>query len=248
MKFNYTILIVFILFVYTACINIAELEDTGLSYSTIESNYPDTTDIVWEEIGFAKEIINISEQFVFLSRGDNPIPANEWDDFKLTFPWFKNIDRNLMFDKTYFYRSIGRPVDCEYCEVVIEQKGYTWTKLAEIIGVSYVPKGVVDDGPGPGHLFIQTINKCQLVYFDAGRTVYDLADNQGNVYIMHATETGNPTAEVELPEGWSISTRVLSEAFILAPFGGGDDCYFNIVRDHLGQGYHQYKYSSLKFP
>jgi len=248
MNFSVTFLIVLTATIVPSCIKIDELKDTGVSYATIESDYPDTTGIVWEEIGSAKEILNISEQLVYLSRGDNPIPAEKWDDFKLRLPWAKNIDRFLLFDKTYFYRSVGRPADCEYCETVIEYKGYTWTKLAEIIGVSYIPEGVEDDGPEPGHLFVQTINKCQLVYFEAGRTVYDLTDNQGNTYIMHATETGTPTTEVELPEGWSISTRVLLEPFVLAPFGGGDDCYFNIVRDHLGQGYHQYEYSGATFP
>jgi len=35
---------------------------------------------------------------------------------------------------------------------------------------------------------------------------------------------------------------------VVIPFGEKEDCYFNIIGDHLGQGYHQYQYSSGFYP
>ena len=40
----------------------------------------------------------------------------------------------------------------------------------------------------------------------------------------------------------------LKEPLIVLPFGDKEDCYFNIVGDHLGQGFHQYKYADEYFP
>ena len=40
----------------------------------------------------------------------------------------------------------------------------------------------------------------------------------------------------------------LKEPLIISPFGGGNECYFNIVGDHLGQGYHQYIFADKFYP
>jgi hypothetical protein len=40
----------------------------------------------------------------------------------------------------------------------------------------------------------------------------------------------------------------LKEPLIVVPFGEEGDCYFNIVGDHLGQGYHQYQYAGDYYP
>lgn len=71
-------------------------------------------------------------------------------------------------------------------------------------------------------------------------SIYQLTDNKGNYYVMHATETGKPDTTVNLPIGWSLKKVILNEPLIISPFGGGNECYYNIVGDHLGQGYHQY--------
>ena len=52
---------------------------------------------------------------------------------------------------------------------------------------------------------------------------------------MHATETGEPNLDVILPKGWTINKVNLQEPLVILPFGKGEDCYFNIVGDHLGQ-------------
>ncbi len=246
MKLKTLIILVLLGVITTSCFKIELLEDTGIRYSTVSSTGP--ADTLWTQIGLAKEIININEQLVYISGGENPVAVENWDDFKPRLPWLKNIDRQLLFDSTYFYRSPGVSSNCTYCEIHIDYKQHTWVKLAEIVGITYIPDETSLNNVEPGHLKIQTIEKCQLLYYEAGSTVYDLMDNKGNYYIMHATENGNPTTDVDLPEGWTISTRVLSSPFTLGPFGGGDNCYFNIVGDHLGQGYHQYIYANDYFP
>jgi hypothetical protein len=41
---------------------------------------------------------------------------------------------------------------------------------------------------------------------------------------------------------------ILKEPLIISPFGGGNECYYNIVGDNLGQGYHQYIFSDKFYP
>jgi hypothetical protein len=53
---------------------------------------------------------------------------------------------------------------------------------------------------------------------------------------------------VSLPSGWTLKKINLKEPLIISPFGGGNECYFNIVGDHLGQGYHQYIFASKFYP
>jgi hypothetical protein len=65
---------------------------------------------------------------------------------------------------------------------------------------------------------------------------------------MHAFESGGPTLQVELPAGWSIKLVLINEPFIVSPFGGGIYCFFNILGDHLGQGYHQYVFADSVYP
>ena len=41
--------------------------------------------------------------------------------------------------------------------------------------------------------------------------IYQLTDNKGNYYVMHATETGKPNLNVILPKGWSLNRVILKE-------------------------------------
>ncbi|MDX2283908.1 MAG: hypothetical protein NW241_07080 [Bacteroidia bacterium] len=231
----------------SAC-GIPTVEKAGLKFSTELSPVP--AEMVWQDIEFAKELINQSKQLVVVSGGDNPVPLDEWDAFTPGFPWKKNIDRNLLFDKTCFYRSPDRPADCSGADCLSfhEYKGYTWVALAEPVAVAFVPEDEKTDllHPDPGTLVIKTIRKCQaLMYTDS---ICQLSDGVGNLYVMHATETGEPDLDVTLPAGWSISWVQLADTLIVSPFGGGDHCYFNILGDHLGQGYHQYRFADAFYP
>jgi len=55
--------------------------------------------------------------------------------------------------------------------------------------------------------------------------------------VMHATEIDTPNLDVVLPKGFKLEKVKLDEPLIIAPFGDKEDCYFNIVGDHLGQGF-----------
>ena len=75
-----------------------------------------------------------------------------------------------------------------------------------------------------------------------------MSDDKGNLYVMHTTETGTRDLNVVLPKGFKIQKVTLKEPLIIIPFGEKEDCYFNIVGDHLGQGYHQYAYAGEYYP
>jgi hypothetical protein len=100
--------------------------------------------------------------------------------------------------------------------------------------------------PEKGHLVIKTVQKCQTVMFTD--SIFQLTDNKGNFYVMHATEKRKVDTTVNLPSGWTLKKINLKEPLIISPFGGGNECYFNIVGDHLGQGYHQYIFASKFYP
>tara|TARA_B100000900_G_scaffold99150_1_gene81943 strand:+ start:146 stop:415 length:270 start_codon:yes stop_codon:yes gene_type:complete len=86
--------------------------------------------------------------------------------------------------------------------------------------------------PKEGYLVIKIIKKCQILWFE--NQIYQLTDNKGNYFIMHATETGEPNLDVILPKGWTLNKVSLQEPLVILPFGKEEDCYFNIVGDHLG--------------
>ena len=118
--------------------------------------------------------------------------------------------------------------------------------MAQPIAVDYIPDKTDFLKPESGHLTIKTIKKCQFINF--GNEIYQMTDNNGNNYVMHATETGKPNLNVTLPDGWTVKKVLLKEPLILSPFGSSDECYYNVVGDHLGQGYHQYFYASETYP
>ena len=221
-------------------------KEVRLHFSTEKSKLPDTLN--WKNIGFAKELINQKEMVVVISGGKNPIPLDKWDEFKTSLPYSKNIDRYLLFQKTAFYRSPNTDVNCknEDCIKQREYKNYTWVEIAKPICVDYVGGKTDILKPAKGHLVIKTIQKCQTVMFTD--SIFQLTDNKGNYFVMHATETGKPDTTVILPSGWSLKKQVLKEPLIISPFGGGNECYYNILGDNLGQGYHQYIFSEKFYP
>lgn len=245
MKLNLSVLTILITFLFNSC-GLKTAKEAGLHFSTEKSKLPDTLN--WKKIGFAKELIIQKEMVVIISGGTNPIPLDKWDDFKASFPYTKNIDRHLLFQKTAFYRSPNTDVNCkaEDCIKKREYKNYTWVEMAKPVCVDYVGGKTDMLKPEKGHLVIKTIQKCQTVMFTD--SIFQLTDNKGNFYVMHATETGEPSLDAVLPEGWTLKKVDLKEPLIISPFGGGNDCYFNIIGDNLGQGYHQYIFADSVYP
>jgi hypothetical protein len=222
-------------------LNVPECSQVGLRYSTALSTIP--SNLTYSSISFAKEIINQQEKLVVVSGGINPIPTTSWSSFSPSFPYSKNIDRNLLFTKTAFYRSPGTSVNCEgsSCFKTREYSSYTWLEIAKSVCVTYTPGPTNLLKPDKGYLVIKPIKKCQALQFE--NSIYQLTDGKGNYYVMHATETGSASTDVTLPSGWTIQKVTLTSPLNITPYGGGDECYFNIVGDHLGQGYHQYIYA-----
>lgn len=245
MKDNSYLFAILLVLIFQSC-GIKSAKEVGLNFSTEKSILPDTLN--WNKIGFAKELINQKEMIVIISGGTNPIPLEKWDEFKPSFPYKKNINRHLLFNQTAFYRSPNTEVNCKEADCIKqrEYKNYTWVELAKPICVDYVGGKTDMLKPEKGHLVIKTIQKCQTVLFTD--SAYQLTDNKGNYYVMHATETGKPDTTTNLPYGWSLNKIILNEPLILSPFGGGNECYYNIVGDHLGQGYHQYIFEGNSYP
>ena len=246
MKAN-TYLLIFILslVLFNSC-GIKTAKEIGLHFSTEKSKLPETLN--WKKIGFAKELINQKELIVVISGGTNPIPLEKWAEFKPSFPYKKNIDRHLLFQQTAFYRSPNTDVNCKGADCIKQRKykNYTWVEIAKPICVDYVGGKTDMLKPEKGHLVIKTIQKCQTVMF--ADSIFQLTDNKGNFYVMHATETGKPDTTVILPSGWTLKKVILKEPLIISPFGGGNECYYNIIGDNLGQGYHQYIFADKFYP
>lgn len=222
-------------------------EEAGIRYPT-KPAFEVPPNIQWNTVGLAKELINIKDKVVILSGGSNPISVTDWDQFKPRWPWQKNIDRFILIDSTTLIRSPGSNFNCKGADCLSERtyKGYTWIDLAEPLAVDFIPSKTDILKPEKGFLVVKTIKKCQIILFKD--EIFQLSDQRGNYYVMHATEAGEPDLNVELPEGWVLKRVKIDEPLIVTPFGDKDDCYFNIVGDHLGQGYHQYKYSDSYYP
>ena len=241
---SYALKILMVFFIHSCGIKTAK--EVQLKFSTEKSKLPESLN--WNKIGFAKELINQKEMIVVISGGTNPIPLDKWNEFKPTLPYRKNLDRHLLFQQTAFYRSPNTDVNCKEtnCIKQREYKNYTWVEMAKPICIDFVGGKTDMLKPEKGHLVIKTIQKCQTVMFT--ESIFQLSDNKGNFYAMHATETEKPDTSVILPLGWSIKQVFLKEPLIISPFGGGNECYYNIVGDHLGQGYHQYIFADSVYP
>lgn len=218
----------------------------GLTYSTEAIKLPEVLD--WRDIGFAKELINSISKVVVISGGKNAISDQEWTNFKPFFPYEKNTDRNLLFQKTSFLRSPNANVDCvkESCLKERTYKKFTWIDMAQAVCTRYIPNKTDTLHPEPGYLALTVIKKCQVLYFE--NEIFQLTDNKGNYYVMHSYEYEKPDLSVNLPNGWTLDKVNISQALIISGFGGENNCFYNIIRDNLGQGYHQYIYANSSYP
>lgn len=238
--------IVLLGFILISC-SFPKTKEAGIKYSTRPA-FQVPKNIEWREVGLAKELINVKEKMVIISGGSNPLPLHEWEGLKVGFPWIKNIDRHILINKTALIRSPNANSNCNRTDCLIEReyKGYSWIELAQPLAVDFIPSKTDMLKPEEGYLVVKTIKKCQIIRFED--EIYELTDNKGNYYVMHATETGEPNMDVNLPKDWTLKKVSLQEPLVILPFGKGEECYFNLVGDHLGQGYHQYKYANEYYP
>jgi hypothetical protein len=226
-------------------VSLPTASEAGVSFQTRAIELPE---LVWSKRSAAHELINVKDLTVVLSGGGNPMPDIEWLKYKPPLPWIKNIERRLLFDGSYFIRSPQAPEGATGSGryTVREISGHTWVELAQPVAVDFIPAGRKTDimKPAPGHLVIKTIMKPQVLRWSG--TIYQLADNEGNAFVMHAYEDpAGPTTDVVLPAGWTIRRVELREPLVITPSQGG---YYNIVGDCLGQGYHQYAFAGTEYP
>ena len=183
---------------------------------------------------------------VVAAGGPQPISATDWPAFQPSLPWARNSTRHLLFDDSCFYGSpdlAAGPDACqgEDCIRYRTIEGYTWFELARVAWSDCHPSSLGCLGPLvlPGHVSLNVIHKCHHIRFTAQAHI--LETDRGDRFVMHATAGGPPDLTgPALPRGWSLTTETLAEPLDVAP--QGDACHHFILRDNLGQGYHQFEF------
>ena len=69
-----------------------------------------------------------------------------------------------------------------------------------------------------------------------------------NACLKACLESGHPNTNVALPDGWTLKKVFIEKPLVVSPFGTGNDCFYNILGDNLGQGYHQYIFANEFYP
>jgi hypothetical protein len=238
--------------VVPGCISIPTSAAAKISYATTVSPWPATVTCLNPPVmtGIAKEVLMGSRLEVVIASGPTPISDHAWATFTPSLGNRKNSDRHTLFARSCFSRSPGKPSSCvgEDCRDVISLDGYTWVGLSKIDAADCLPSASACSGTGanPGGLFVVVTEKCHELTFE-GEVIF-LRGPRGEKAIMHATSDGNPTTDVSLPEGWSLTKATLAAPLTLRPFGGGDACFYNVIRDSTLQSYHQFEYASSTYP
>jgi hypothetical protein len=234
------------------CISIPTSKDAKISYTTEVSAWPASPTCLNPPVmtGIAKEVLNGSRREVVIASGSNPISDEKWASYTPSLGNQKNSDRHTLFTTSCFSRSPGKPADCsgDACRDVIEMDGYTWVGLSKIDAADCVPSASACDGASakPGGLLFVVTEKCHELVF-TGDVIF-LAGPGGEKGIMHATSDGMPTTDVVLPAGWSLTKETLAAPLTVHPFGGGDRCFYNVIRDSKLQSYHQLSYAGASYP
>jgi hypothetical protein len=227
--------------------------DASFGFSTAPSPRPaGSTCIGQAGAAIAKEMINIRTFEIVVGGGSNVMSDAAWVDFRPRLPWTKNSTRYLLFNDSCFFRSPGVPADCvgDACVKFVEEFDHTWLLLTTLDNATCLPdaSGCPGDKINPGFMSVSSINKCQQLTFN-GPTIYELSDPAGNRYVMHATATGTPDiSSVQLPVGWQAEAKTIDAPLVIEPVGGGNGCYYNILRDNLLQSYHQYVFAGAQWP
>lgn len=237
---------------FLRCVSIPTSKDANVSYSTEVSAWPTSPTCLNPPVPtqFAKEVLIGSRREVVIAGGANPIPDDKWASYQPSLGNRKNSDRHLLFSTSCFSRSPGRPASCitDDCRDEIELDGYTWVGLSKIYAADCLPSAKACDGTSakPGGLLFVIIEKCHELIF-TGDVIF-LSGPNGEKAIMHATSNGVPTTNVVLPDGWTLNRETLAVPLTVHPFGGGDRCFYNIIRDSKLQSYHQITYSGPSYP
>ncbi len=234
----------------SSCLSIPTSADAKVSYAAVESPWPAMPVCLNREgVAVAKEVLYGKTRTVVIASGSNAIPDEKWASYTPSLGNQKNSDRFLLFKRSCFSRSPGKPASCEgeACRDTIEMDGYTWIGLSKIEAADCIGAGGCSSmGANPGALFVVVTRKChELVFENEG---WFLDGPNGERAIMHATANGTVNENITLPAGWTLKKEALVTPLVLRPFGGDDECFYNIIRDHALQSYHQFKYAKPQYP
>lgn len=234
------------------CVRLPTTRDAHISFPTLESSWPSgfTCLNAPTPTGIAKEVLVGSMRTVVIAGGPSPISDEDWATFSPGLGNLKNSDRHVLFKRSCFARSPSRPASCsgDDCRELVELAGHTWVALSAIRAADCLPTAAACDGaaPRPGGLLVVVTEKCHELVFEG--TGFMLRGPNGERAVMHATADGHPTTEVTLPEGWTLSKETLESPLVVHPFGGGDRCFYNVIRDHRQQSYHQISFAGSTYP
>lgn len=239
-------------FLSHACISIPTSQEADISYRTEPSAWPANPTCLNRPTtqGIAKEILIGSIRTVVIAGGSNPISDAEWESYNPGIGNQKNSDRHLLFTRSCFSRSPARPAACtgDGCAEILTKDGHTWVHLSKIEAADCIPDASACDGTSAksGGLIAVVTRKCHEMVFEG--SVFFLSGPRGERAVMHATADGVPTTDVSLPAGWILRQEPLRQPLVLHPFGGGDVCFYNVIRDHKLQAYHQIAYAGPTYP
>ncbi len=234
------------------CAALPTAREANVSFSTVESPWSATTACLNSPTptGIAKEVLIGASRTVVIAGGPSPISDEAWASFSPGLGNQKNSDRHLLFARSCYARSPSRPASCvgEDCREIVSLGGHTWVALSKIRAADCLPSTAACNGttPLPGGLLVVVTEKCHELTFEG--SVFMLRGPDGQRAVMHATPNGTPTTDVTLPPGWTLTTEVLAAPLVVHPFGGGDRCFYNILRDHRQQSYHQIGFSGATYP
>jgi len=234
------------------CSAIPTSTEANVSYSTETSAWSSDVECLNPATrqGPAKEVLDGRRRTVVIAGGPRPISDAAWADYDPSLGHVKNSDRHLLFTRSCFSRSPGAPADCtgDECRAIVEIDGYTWVDLSKVEAADCLPSPRDCDGTTakPGGLVVVVTRKCHELVFEG--EAYFLRGPRGERAVMHATADGHPTTDVALPPGWSLTKEPLDAPLVVHPFGGGSECFYNVIRDHEQQAYHQIDYPGDRYP
>jgi hypothetical protein len=229
------------------CASIPTSRQAGVSFAHVVSSWPEGTPCLNKTVqhGIAKEVLLGRTMTVAIAAGSQAISDADWVNYSPSFFNRKNSDRHTLFARSCFSRSPSRPVSCvgDACAEYVMMDGHSWVALSKVEAADCLPdaSACTDSGAKPGGLFVVTTRKCHELVFEG--SVFMLHGPKGERAVMHATSDGHPTTDVVLPAGWSLQEETLTEPLVVHPFGGGDACFYAIIRDEKLQSYHQLSFA-----
>jgi len=202
---------------------------------------------------------------VYIDYGENPMTAEEWDEYTPSPGYLKNTPRNAEFNEENTFSSPGMPTPDVQITTI---DGYTWKFIAQTQSAMWIYNSELFPDtlnayeaafatvtPPAGVIKFSSNEKNQEMIFwaragnDPEETQikrYYITDEWGNKYILGASGAPDDTNLdyyvdlAVLPEGWTKSSGFLDENLSLLPaYGRGDQAHFNLFRDSGDNTYFQ---------